>query len=168
MIRDIRTSDIGTVTSIYNHYIENSIVTFEEEPLSPDIMGKRIEVVHENYPWIVYGENGNVLGYAYASRFRERAAYRYSAGITVYVDRNHTGKGIGTGLYKELLHQVNRLELKAVYGCIALPNPGSVRLHEKFGFSKVAHLTNVGFKFGRWLDVGYWELQLGEKDPENS
>lgn len=163
MIREIQTTDISSITSIYNYYIKNTIITFEEEPLSAEIMGKRIGAVREKYPWIVYEENRKVQGYAYVSRFKERAAYRYSVEMTVYVDRNHTGRGIGAGLYSELLRKMNNLELKAVYGCIALPNPASVRLHENFGFTKVAHLTNIGFKFGRWIDVGYWELQMGQK-----
>ena len=160
MIRDILPSDIPAVTSIYNHYISNTVITFEEEPLLPEEINHRAEKVTADYPWIVCLENGCVVGYSYASRFRERAAYRYTVETTVYVDKDHVGKGFGLLLYRELVNRIKMRDFKVALGGIALPNPASVGLHEKLGFEKVAHLTNVGFKFDRWVDVGYWELQL--------
>ena len=160
MIRAIQPSDISAVTSIYNHYIGNTVITFEEEPLSPEEISQRVEKVTSDYPWIVCEENGIVVGYSYASRFRERAAYRYTVETTVYIDKDHVGKGSGLSLYRELVGRLKASEFKVALGGIALPNPASVGLHEKLGFKKVAHLTDVGFKFEQWVDVGYWELQL--------
>lgn len=160
MIRKVELKDADEIASIYNHYIENTIITFEEERLSCEDIKKRINIITENYPWMVFEENDRVLGYAYASKFRERSAYRYSTETTVYLNINSVGKGIGTLLYAELLKQIRMLDFKVAYGVIALPNTGSVKLHEKFGFKKVAHLSNAGYKFNKWIDVGYWELSL--------
>ncbi len=160
MIRKVELKDADEITSIYNYYIENTVITFEEKKLSSDDVKERINIITENYPWLVFEENDLVLGYAYASKFRERSAYRYSTETTVYLNNKSAGKGIGTLLYAELLKQIRMLDFKVVYGVIALPNIGSVKLHEKFGFKKVAHLSNVGYKFNRWIDVGYWELLL--------
>lgn len=160
MIRKVELKDADEITSIYNYYIENTVITFEEKKLSSDDIKKRINIIIKNYPWIVFEENDQVLGYAYASKFRERSAYRYSTETTVYLNNKSIGKGIGSLLYIELLKQIRMMNFKVAYGVISLPNTGSVKLHEKFGFIKVAHLSNVGYKFNKWIDVGYWELLL--------
>jgi phosphinothricin acetyltransferase len=101
-----------------------------------------------------------VAGYAYASQWRSRSAYRYTAESTVYLDPVHTGKGIGNALYKDLIERLKAMGIHVVMGVITLPNPPSIALHEKLGFKKAAHFVEVGYKFGRWLDVGYWQLNL--------
>ncbi len=158
MIRNVKISDAKELCSIYNHYIENTFITFEEVPLSTRDMTKRIKEIGRKYPWIVYVENGRILGYAYANLWRTRRSYRKTLESTVYLHRDAVGKGIGTKLYKALLPMVKKSDCHAVVGGIALPNKGSVALHEKLGFKKVAHFKEVGFKFGKWIDVGYWEL----------
>ncbi len=160
MIRNIEWSDIHAITTIYNYYIENTIITFEEERITPEDMAGRVESISREYPWIVFEENGTVVGYAYASRFRARASYRHSTETTIYLDKDRLGKGFGYRLYKELLDRVKKGEFRVAYAAVALPNPGSVRLHEKLEFRKVGHFTDVGLKFGNWIDVGYWELPL--------
>ncbi len=101
-----------------------------------------------------------MYGYAYASEWKSRCAYRYSVETTVYLHPDARGKGIGTLLYQELIRKLSKLELHAAIGGIALPNDASVALHEKIGFKKAAHFKQVGYKFNKWVDVGYWELIL--------
>jgi phosphinothricin acetyltransferase len=108
-------------------------------------------------------EAGRVVGYAYATRWRARAAYRYSSEITVYLAHDVGGRGIGTLLYGRLFPLLEARGLHAIMGGIALPNEASVRLHERFGMRKVAHFHEVGFKFGRWIDVGFWQRVLAAR-----
>jgi phosphinothricin acetyltransferase len=124
-------------------------------------MAGRIRDVTAALPWLVYESEGGVLGYAYATKWRVRSAYRYSAETSVYVAPGQGGKGIGSALYKTLLEELRAREIHMVIGGIAQPNPASVALHERLGFEKVAHFKQVGRKFDRWIDMGYWELQLG-------
>lgn len=161
MIRYATIEDTAEICTIYNYYIENTIISFEEQPLSPDDMQKRIENVQSyNLPWLVYTDNDAIIGYAYATRWHSRASYKYSVESSVYLKHDVTGNGIGSSLYADLINRLKTLKYHAVIGGIALPNPGSVALHEKFGFEQVAHYRETGFKNGRWIDVGYWELIL--------
>ncbi len=160
MIRSATGKDASAIAAIYNHYIKNTVVSFEEQPISSEEMAGRIESVVPDFPWLILEEAGEVLGYAYASRWNGRCAYRYSAESSVYLDPGAVGRGAGTSLYERLLAELQRMGLHTVIGGIALPNPASVALHEKFGFKKVAHYEEVGFKYERWIDVGYWQLKL--------
>jgi phosphinothricin acetyltransferase len=159
LIRDIKKEDAKAIADIYNYHVENTVVTFEEHIVSEKEMQHRIEEVCKIYPWLVAVED-EIVGYAYATKFRERTAYRFSTETTIYLGEIYCNKGIGTKLYSELLKKVKLLDLKVAYGCIALPNEASIKLHEKLGFKKVAHLSKVGYKLGKWIDVGYWELPL--------
>ena len=114
----------------------------------------------EKLPWLVAERNGEVAGYAYASKWKGRCAYRYSVETTVYVEKEAVGHGIGRLLYADLLAALRALSLHVAIGGIALPNERSVRLHEALGFRKVAHFEQVGFKLERWVDVGYWQKML--------
>ena len=161
MIRDVKKSDSAAIAAIYNHYIKNTIITFEEEEITPDEISGRIEnVLSESLPWLVAEDKGNVIGYAYATKWRIRSAYRFSVESTVYLAAASTGKGIGSMLYNALLSKLKNKGIHAVMGGIALPNPSSIALHEKFGFKKVAHFIEVGIKFEKWIDVGYWQLKF--------
>ena len=160
MIRKAVAGDAEAICSIYNYYIENTIITFEETPVSSDEMINRINEVTGVYPWLVCEENGTVPGYAYAGRWKSRCAYRYSVESTVYVSNDNTGKGIGSSLYTQLIDEIRKLKLHSVLAGIALPNPASIALHEKFGFKKAAHFKETGYKFNKWIDVGYWELLI--------
>jgi phosphinothricin acetyltransferase len=160
-IRPAVPADADALSRIYNHYVAKTHVTFEEDPITPDEMARRIhDVAGADFPWIVGERNGRLVGYAYVGPWRPREAYRFSAEATVYIDSASTGQGIGSQLYGALLPAAAARGLHVVVGVIALPNDASVRLHERFGFKKVAHLEEIGFKFGRWIDVGYWELKL--------
>ena len=162
-IRPITLRDAEGAAGIYNHYIENTVVTFEENPVSPQDFSRRIgDVLSASLPWLVAEQNGNILGYAYATPWKQRSAYRFSAETTIYLHHTSGGQGIGSRLYDALLPMLRQRGIHAVMGGIALPNSASVALHEKFGFRKVAHFEQTGFKFGRWVDVGYWQCILGE------
>jgi len=160
-IRAAASSDSSALAAIYNHYVAETVITFEEKPIHPDEMARRIEDVRSaSLPWLVAEENGQVVGYAHASPWKTRSAYRFSVEITVYVAPGNVGHGIGSMLYSDLFSNLQTLGIHAVIGGIALPNEPSVALHEKFGLKKVAHFQQVGFKFNRWVDVGYWERIL--------
>ena len=159
-IRYVEPRDAGAIVRIYNRYIRDTIVTFEEDEISAADMAARIAHVRASLPWIVAEQGGAILGYAYARKFHERAAYRNTVESTIYVDEAAQRKGIGTNLYTALLDRLRAQGLRTALALIALPNAPSVALHEKCGFKKAAHLEKVGFKFGRWIDVGYWQLLL--------
>ena len=146
---------------IYNHYIVNTVVTFEVDEVSRDeILGRMQAVQSVSLPWIVAESDGQIVGYAYANRWHSRAAYQRSSETTVYLDPNHCGRGVGSRLYERLLELVGQTEIHTVVGGIALPNDASVSLHERFGYKKAAHYSQIGFKFGRWIDVGYWQRMM--------
>jgi phosphinothricin acetyltransferase len=160
-IRSATSADAAVIAGIYNHYVLNTSVTFEEEAITAAEMAKRIgEALGSSLPWLVAVENGTILGYAYASKWKARSAYRHSAEATVYLAKEATGRGFGTQLYTQLIDELRLRRLHVVIGGVALPNEASVALHAKLGFQKVAHFKEVGRKFGHWIDVGYWQLFL--------
>lgn len=161
VVRSAVQEDADATARIYNHYIANTVITFEEKPVSASEMAGRIrEVEAASLPWLVAVQGEKLLGFAYAGKWNGRCAYRFSVETTVYLDPVQTARGLGSRLYGELLPALDRLNIHAAIGGIALPNDASVALHEKFGFLKVAHFREVGFKFGHWIDVGYWERVL--------
>ncbi len=160
-IRAATIADAEAITEIYNHYIRETVVTFEEATLAASDLAQRIEGVwSSSLPWLVAEADGQVAGYAYASRFHARSAYRYSAEITVYLAPAQQGRGLGSRLYAQLFPILKDRGIHAVIGGISLPNEASVALHEKFGLEKCAHYREVGYKFDRWIDVGYWQRVL--------
>lgn len=159
MIRPATPSDAEAICDIYNYYVLNTIVTFEEDAVSPEEMAERIAEITEKYPWLVYEEGGKVRGYAYAGPWKSRCAYRYSSECTIYLENGCGAKGVGTQLY-EALFKALPVDLHSIIGGIALPNGASVAIHEKFGFEKVAQFKEVGYKQNKWIDVGYWEKIL--------
>ena len=160
-IRDVKLSDAEAIAKIYNPYILNTVITFEETPVTSEDIKTRIENVGKlGLPYLVMEENEQLIGYAYAGTWRTRAAYKHTVETSVYLQQGLTGKGLGTTLYKALIDRLKSLDIHVALGGITLPNPVSVGLHEKLGFKKVAHFNEVGYKFGRWLDVGFWQLNL--------
>jgi len=160
MIRVASPQDAVPISDIYNQYVAHTHITFEEEPVSVDAMARRMEGILPALPWLVWVEAGEVLGFAYACAWKERSAYRHSVESTIYLRPEVTGKRIGSRLYAGLLGELRGRQLHAVIGCIALPNAASVALHERLGFGGVGQFREVGWKFGRWIDVGYWQLLL--------
>lgn len=160
-IRSASTNDVDDITALYNHYICNTAVTFEEVEITSEQMYERINSVKaSSLPWLVAELSGQVVGYAYAGKFHHRSAYRFTVEATIYLAHTISGKGIGTKLYSELLSILKKQNLHSIIGVIALPNPPSVALHEKLGFRKIGHFPEVGFKFNTWQDVGYWQVAL--------
>lgn len=159
-IRDALSSDAEAICGIYNHHVRNTIVTFEETDVSAEEMRGRIASVTTTLPWLIAEENGELTGYAYAAKFIDRSAYRFSVVSTIYVHEKAQRRMIGTNLYHALLDWLRARSFHTAMGVIALPNPASVALHESCGFRKVGHLVEAGFKFGRWIDVGYWQVML--------
>ena len=154
-------ADAAAIADIYNHYITDTVVTFEEEAVSAEEIARRLdEVTAASLPWLVAEVDEQVLGYAYGGKWKTRSAYRFSTEVAVYLRQDQVGRGLGTRLFGALLPLLGERGVHAVIGGIALPNPASIALHEKFGLKKVAHFSEVGFKFGRWIDVGYWYRTL--------
>tara|TARA_R110001583_G_scaffold102853_7_gene249578 strand:+ start:23901 stop:24515 length:615 start_codon:yes stop_codon:yes gene_type:complete len=159
VIRSALDKDAISIAKIYNHYISDTVVTFETETISSEDILKRIcKIQSEDLPWLIAEDDmGKVIGYAYASTWRERFAYRFSVEVTVYLSPNALGHGLGSQLYEALFTELKHRSIHSVIGGITLPNQASVALHEKFGLEKVAHFKEVGFKFNQWKDVGYWQ-----------
>ena len=161
IVRSASSADANALARIYNYYIENTVITFEEEPVSPQTMAARLaEVQALSFPWLVAEVGGKVIGYAYANKWKVRSAYRHSVETTIYLEPGHEGRGVGKTLYAALLPPLRARGIHAVIGGAALPNEASVALHEKLGFDHVGTFREVGFKHGRWVDVGYWQLVL--------
>lgn len=160
MIRSLHIQDAQAVLDIYNYYVLNTTVTFDIDPISLETFKTKIEHIQANYPFLVFEEDGHILGYAYGSRFRPKPAYDYVVESTVYVKHGHHGKKIGTLLYAELLNKLKQMDLHTVVGVLTVPNDASIKLHERFGFKQVAKLDEVGFKFGQWQNIGIWQLFL--------
>lgn len=163
MIRQVTTEDAPEICEIYNYYVLKTSITFEEHPVQKDEMTKRIRETTAKLPWLIWCANGHILGYCYASAWKNRPAYRLSVETTVYLHAEALGNRIGSQLYEALISELQQRSVHAAIAGIALPNPASIALHEKFGFEKVAHFKEVGFKFGRWIDVGYWQLIISAR-----
>lgn len=167
-IRLARESDAAAVAAIYRPVVEKTAISFETVPPSPEEMGRRIAEAFPAYPWLVCDIAGAVVGYAYASRHRVRAAYRWSVDTSVYVDPSRRRSGIGRGLYLSLFAVLAAQGYFNAFAGITLPNPASTGLHESMGFVKIGVYHRVGYKLGAWHDVGWWaiRLQAHERQPE--
>lgn len=164
-IRLARSDDAAAIAAIYAPYVLDTAISFEEEPPTPSQMAERIVATQEICPFIVLEEQGDVLGYAYAGPHRARAAYRWSVDVTVYVAARAHRRGVGRALYGDLLERLTRQGFHAAFAGIALPNDKSVGLHEALGFEHLGTYREVGFKFGRWHDVGWWRRSLNDGLP---
>ena len=160
-LRPVRHDDAARIADIYNHFVSNTAISFEEEIVSPREIVARIDgIVGTGMPWLVAQREGVVLGYAYAAKWRERRAYRFTAECTIYTCPDSDVRGAGSALYGALFPSLRQSGHRSVIAVIALPNPASIALHERFGMKKVAHYSEVGFKFGKWHDVGHWQAML--------
>lgn len=159
MIREVQLADAQAITDIYNYYVTDTVVTFEEVPIDAADMSQRItKIATDNLPWYVAeDENGQVIGYAYAAKWHQRFSYRFATEVTVYLRHDVQAKGYGTKLYQTLFTELKARGIHTAISLVTLPNDASIALHEKFGFEKAAHFKEVGWKFEQWLDVGYWQ-----------
>jgi L-amino acid N-acyltransferase YncA len=157
-VRAATAADGDSVAAISDHYVRGTVVCFEETAVPGSSMGERIEaVLGAGLPWLVAVEDRRVIGYAYASLWNARSAYRHTVECTAYLAPEATGRGLGTQLYEELFARLRQSGLHTVIAVITLPNPASVALHEKFGLRRAGVFHEVGLKFGAWIDVGYWQ-----------
>ena len=165
-IRVATPADARGVQAIYAPVVRDTVISFELEPPTVAEMERRISATLPILPWLVWEESGRIAGYVYASRHKERAAYQWSVDVTAYVHQDYRRRGVGKGLYLELLRILRLQGFFTAYGGITLPNAASVALHESAGFSHFAVYRGVGYKFGRWHDVGWWQCRLAELAPE--
>jgi phosphinothricin acetyltransferase len=152
--------DAEAIAAIYAPFVTDTVISFEDVPPTPAEMAERIERLAKTHAWLVAEDDGEILGYAYACPHRERAAYRLTTEVTVYVDPRHQRRGAGRALYKELLERLARQGYRVALAVIALPNDASVGLHEACGFTLVGVYRRIGFKLGEWWDVGWWQLDF--------
>jgi phosphinothricin acetyltransferase len=159
MIRTVKPEDAAALCSIYNYYVRETAVTFEEIPVSIKEMERRVREISAVYPFFVMEkENKDISGYTYVNRWKDRSAFRYSAEATVYLKQGHEGNGLGSELFARLIESLKKTDIHAVVSGITIPNERSIALHKKFGFKNIALFNEIGFKLGKWLDVEYWEL----------
>ncbi|MBP5418605.1 MAG: N-acetyltransferase [Bacteroidales bacterium] len=168
-IRIAKTDDAEALLAIYTPYVEKTAITFEYDVPSIDEFRNRIIAVSAKYPWLVAVDNGNIVGYAYASAFKERAAYQWSVETSIYVDNDRKRSGIGRLLHDALEEALKRQGVLNMNACIAYCEPedefltlDSVRFHERLGYSLVAHFHKCGKKFDRWYDMVWMEKLIGE------
>jgi L-amino acid N-acyltransferase YncA len=158
--------DAAAVAAIYRPAVESSVASFEAVAPSAVEMAARMRTILAWTPWLLATDDDEVTGYAYAGRHKERAGYRWSVDISVYVSPAHHGRGVGRTLYDELLSLLRRQRFVNVYAGIALPNPASVALHEAIGMRRVALYERVGWKFGAWHDVAWYGIRLAEPEGQ--
>ena len=159
-LRFVTPADADAIATIYAPYVTETPISFETAPPTPDDMRRRIEHYTATHPWLVYEVAGHVVGYAYATRHHERAAYDWSCEVSVYVERTLHRRGIGRALYAALLEALRRLGYYNALAGVTEPNPASIGLHEAMGFRRAGVNRNVGYKDGRWWDVAYLEMSL--------
>ena len=160
MLRFVREEDCGRLLEIYDQYIRTPI-TFEYELPTEAEFRERIRSIGRGYPYLVWEEDGRVLGYAYAHRQMERAAYGWNAELSVYLDRAFTSRGLGGRLYRVLMELLRLQGVRTAYGCVTLPNEKSEGLHRALGFRQLGVYRNTGYKCGAWHDVAWFEKALG-------
>jgi L-amino acid N-acyltransferase YncA len=165
-IRLASPDDAERIHAIYAPYVQSTSVSFEVKEPSIEEMAQRIHNISLKYPWLIYSMSERILGYAYASKHRERAAYQWSVEVSVYIDPNYQRHGIASMLYTTLFRILLDQNFYNAYAGITLPNPASVTLHEKMGFKPIGVFREVGYKLDAWHDVGWWHLSLQEKNDQ--
>ena len=158
----IAPEDIAAYTELYNYYIENTCITLEEEPVTPEEFGARVARITKDYPYIVARDGaGKPIGFAYLDAFNPRSAYRCTADLSIYVDRACRGSGVGQKLYAEIERLGRERGIENLISIITSDNEGSLRFHRKNGFTEISVMPAVAFKFGKYLDVSFFQKHLG-------
>ncbi len=160
MIRLVKLKDASALANLYNYYVINTTITFEETPINKEEMGNRIQNHSPEHHWMVVDLDNKIVGFAFANSWKNRSAYRFTKEISVYIAPDYQRNGWGKQLYTKLLKILQKEGIHTVVAGITIPNESSIRFHESMGFEKVAHFKETGFKFKKWLDVGYWEKKF--------
>lgn len=161
LVRDVSEADAEGIAAIYGHHVLHGTASYEIEPPSPaDTLDKIRQITLQRWPFLVAEVAGDVAGYAYVTQFRDRAAYRFTAEDSIYVDARRTGAGIGKRLLEVLIERSSNHGFRTMVAVIGGAEPASIALHAGLGFTEVGRLKGVGFKFGRWLDSVYMQLDL--------
>ena len=155
--------DAERLLEIYAPYVRETAVTFEYEVPTPEEFSRRVNSTLARYPWLVLEREGKTLGYAYASRYQSRAAYQWGAQGSVYLERGAQGKGLGSALYRCLMELLREQGVRTFYGCVTHPNPASEAFHRKLGFTQAGYFSKAGYKLGKWWDILWLELPLGDR-----
>jgi len=163
-IRRARADDVPAILAISNDAAARTVANFAVEPESLADWEDSFEKTQAMYPWLVAVDDDRVIGFAKASPWKGRCAYAYSAQVAVYIEPAHQGRGVGRALYTALFDTLERQGYRSVLAGITQPNEASVRLHESLGMIPAGVFHGVGWKFGAWHDVGYWERRLGSAD----
>lgn len=168
IIKPASKEDAEALLNIYAPYVENTAVTFEYEVPSIEEFRARIVNISSGYPYLAAWQDGRLAGYAYASSFKSRAAYKWSVETSVYVSRDARGSGIGTALYQNLEELLKKQNICNMCACITYPNPESIGFHEKFGYTAVAHFHKSGYKLGAWHDIIWMEkfINKHQRNPK--
>jgi phosphinothricin acetyltransferase len=159
-LRLARPEDASAIAEIYRPYVTDTANTFEVDPPSAADFAERMLGIRELAPWLVCEQGGTVVGYAYAAKHHERAAYQWALNAAVYLAAPYHRRGLGRALYTALFELLRLQGFCSVHGGITIPNAASVGLHESMGFRRVALYPAVGYKLGAWYDVGWWQLEL--------
>lgn len=165
-IRQAVPADAASILDIYSHYINNTTATFEMEVPSAEQFRSRLEGIMGEYPFLVCDDGGHIAGYAYAHRHQSRAAYKYSAELSVYLRPHYTGLGIGRALCEAVIELLKLQNVQTVYSAVSLPNEASCALHRSLGFEPAGLWRNTGRKHGRWIDIQWFQLVIGCYPPE--
>lgn len=169
LLRPAQRDDCEAIARIYRHFVAHSVATFDETPPTADDFRRRLQAAHDaGLPWWVCVEpqddssgpsEAAISGFACANPWKTKSAYRYCAETSIYLQPDQHGRGRGLALYQAFLSALDKSPIRHAIACISLPNPGSIRLHEQLGFSEVGRFKRVGYKFERWIDVGYWQRE---------
>ena len=167
-IRPVLLDDAAAIAAIYAHYVEHSVVTFEEKAPDTAEMGRRIAATVADYPWLVAEDEGALVGYAYGRAYHARSAYRWTCETGIYLAHDRRARGAGRALYTALLEALRQGGFVTAIAAITVPNDESTRFHETLGFVEVGRFTGVGFKHGGWQDVGYWQRDFTTPRPDTA
>lgn len=161
-IRMATLEDASEIQEIYEPYVLNTSITFEYEPVSLEEFRVRMANILKEFPWLVYELDGKVVGYAYCSRFKERAAFDWDCECSVYIDMAYHRRGIASALYKELFDYIEAQGYYTVYSLITASHASSIELHKRFGFKEICLYPRTGYKLGEWWDLLVMEKRLRE------
>lgn len=159
-VRTVTINDVQELLDIYSYYVLNTTITFEYDTPSINEFTQRIQKITQKYPYLVATLDDEIIGYAYATSYKERAAYDWSVETTVYVKETYQGIGVGKALYTQLEHALKEMNIVNMLACITYPNPKSIEFHTKFGFEQVGHFHKVGYKFNEWRDIIWMQKSI--------